>query len=69
MGQGEDGSAQLLDIRPPSEFRQVGSPDVRGLGKKPVSIVYKGEDKPGFLKKLSLKFKDPENTTLFILDK
>ncbi|KAJ0112762.1 hypothetical protein Patl1_00582 [Pistacia atlantica] len=66
---GEDGSAQLLDIRPPPEFRQVGSPDVRGLGKKPVSIVYKGEDKPGFLKKLSLKFKDPENTTLFILDK
>ncbi|XP_044492875.1 rhodanese-like domain-containing protein 4, chloroplastic isoform X1 [Mangifera indica] len=66
---GEDGSAQLLDIRPPVDFRQVGSPDVRGLGKKPVSIAYKGEDKPGFLKKLSLKFKEPENTTLFILDK
>lgn len=66
---GDDGSAQLLDIRAPVEFRQVGSPDVRGLGKKPVSIVYKGEDKPGFLKKLSLKFKKPENTALFILDK
>ncbi|KAL5796036.1 hypothetical protein ACOSQ2_000856 [Xanthoceras sorbifolium] len=66
---GEDGSTQLLDIRAPVEFRQVGSPDVQGLGKKPVSIVYKGEDKPGFLKKLSLKFKEPENTTLFILDK
>ncbi|XP_044504082.1 rhodanese-like domain-containing protein 4, chloroplastic [Mangifera indica] len=66
---GEDGSAQLLDIRSPVEFRQVGSPDVRGLGKKPVSIVYRGEDKPGFLKKLSLKFKEPENITLFILDK
>lgn len=66
---GDDASAQLLDIRAPVEFRQVGSPDVRGLGKKPVSIVYKGDDKPGFLKKLSLKFKEPENTTLFILDK
>ncbi|KAK2650094.1 hypothetical protein Ddye_017583 [Dipteronia dyeriana] len=66
---GEDGSAQLLDIRAQVEFRQVGSPDVKGLGKKPVSIVYNGEDKPGFLKKLSLKFKEPENTTLFILDK
>ncbi|KAK3194646.1 hypothetical protein Dsin_025956 [Dipteronia sinensis] len=66
---GEDGSAQLLDIRAPVEFRQVGSPDLKGLGKKPVSIVYNGEDKPGFLKKLSLKFKEPENTTLFILDK
>jgi chitinase domain-containing protein 1 len=47
----------------------VGSPDIRGLRKKPVPIVYEGEDKPGFLKKLSLKFKEPENTTLFILDK
>ncbi|KAF5744414.1 hypothetical protein HS088_TW08G01019 [Tripterygium wilfordii] len=65
----DEGSAQLLDIRAPAEFRQVGSPDIRGLGKKPVSIAYKGEDKPGFLKKLSLKFKEPENTTLFILDK
>ncbi|GKU96690.1 hypothetical protein SLEP1_g9899 [Rubroshorea leprosula] len=51
------------------ELREVGSPDVRGLGKKPVSIVYKGDDKPGFLKKLSLKFKKLENTTLFILGK
>ncbi|XP_009336808.2 rhodanese-like domain-containing protein 4, chloroplastic [Pyrus x bretschneideri] len=66
---GEDANAQLLDIRPPAEFRQVGTPDVKGLGKKAVSIVYKREDKPGFLKKLSLKFKEPENTTLFILDK
>ncbi|KAI3441740.1 uncharacterized protein J3R85_001769 [Psidium guajava] len=66
---GDDRNAQLLDIRAPVEFRQVGSPDVRGLGKKPVSIVYRGDDKPGFLKKLSLKFKEPENITLFILDK
>lgn len=66
---GEEANAQLLDIRAPVEFRQVGSPDIRGLRKKPVSIVYKGEDKPGFLKKLSSKLKEPENTTLFILDK
>ncbi|GKU87953.1 hypothetical protein SLEP1_g2279 [Rubroshorea leprosula] len=66
---GEDAGAQLLDIRGPKELRKVGSPDVRGLGKKPVSIVYKGQDKPGFLKKISLRFKEPENTTLFILDK
>lgn len=66
---GEDANAQLLDIRAPVELRKVGSPDIQGLGKKPVSITYKGEDKPGFLKKLGLKFKDPQNTTLFILDK
>lgn len=66
---GADGDAQLLDIRAPVEFRQVGTPDIGGLRKKPVSITYKGDDKPGFLKKLALKFKEPENTTLFILDK
>lgn len=65
----DDAGAQLLDIRPPSELRQVGSPDIRGLKKKPLTIPYKGEDKPGFLKKLSLKIKEPENTTLFVLDK
>ncbi|XP_043715843.1 rhodanese-like domain-containing protein 4, chloroplastic isoform X2 [Telopea speciosissima] len=65
----EDVEAQLLDIRSPVEFRKVGSPDIRGLKKKPVSIAYNGQDKLGFLKKLSLKFKGPENTTLFILDK
>lgn len=66
---GDDTNTQLLDIRPSVESRRVGSPDIRGLGKKPVSIVYKGEDKPGFLKKITLKFKEPEKTTLFILDK
>lgn len=66
---GDDATTQLLDIRAPGESRQVGSPDIKGLGKKPVSISYKSEDKPGFLKRLSLKFKEPENTTLFVLDK
>ena len=66
---GADGNAQLLDIRALVEVRQVGSPDVGGLRKKAVSIAYKGDDKSGFLKKLALKFKEPENTTLFILDK
>lgn len=66
---GADGDAQLLDIRAPSEFRQVGTPDVGGLRKKALSITYRADDKPGFLKKLALKFKKPENTTLFILDK
>ncbi|KAL1198106.1 Rhodanese-like domain-containing protein 4 [Cardamine amara subsp. amara] len=66
---GTDDNAQLLDIRATADIRQLGSPNIKGLGKKTVYTVYNGEDKPGFLKKLSLKFKDPENTTLFILDK
>ncbi|KAK8611970.1 hypothetical protein V6N13_132004 [Hibiscus sabdariffa] len=59
----------LLDIRPLKEIRDVGTPNTRGFGKKPVSVAYNSEDKAGFLKKLSLKFKEPENTTLFIIDK
>ncbi|KAL0412180.1 UNVERIFIED_CONTAM: Rhodanese-like domain-containing protein 4, chloroplastic [Sesamum latifolium] len=66
---GDDENSQLLDIREVAEIKQEGSPDIRGLKKKAVAVVYKGEDKPGFLNKLSLKFKEPENTTLFILDK
>lgn len=66
---GDDANAQLIDIRAPVELRTVGTPDIRGFKKRPASVFYKGEDKPGFLKKLSLKFKEPENTTLFILDK
>ncbi|GFY97445.1 thylakoid rhodanese-like protein [Actinidia rufa] len=52
---GDDGSAQLLDIRAPVELRQLGSPDIRGLRKKPVPVMYKGQDKLGFLKKLTLE--------------
>ncbi|KAL0675467.1 hypothetical protein Bca4012_003448 [Brassica carinata] len=66
---GTDKNAQLLDIRAAADLRQVGSPNIKGLGKNTVSAVYNGDDKTGFLKKLSLKFKDSENTTLFILDK
>ncbi|CAL0315376.1 unnamed protein product [Lupinus luteus] len=66
---GANENAQLLDIRAPVEIRQVGTPDVKGLKKKSVSIAYNGDDKPGFLKKLSLKFSEPEDITLFILDK
>ncbi|XP_077251266.1 rhodanese-like domain-containing protein 4, chloroplastic isoform X2 [Tasmannia lanceolata] len=65
----EDNGAQLLDIREAKEFSEMGSPDIRSLKKKAVSVTYKGDDKAAFLKKLSLKFKEPENTTLFILDK
>lgn len=65
----EDANAQLVDIRALADLRQMGTPDIKSLSKKSVSIVYNGEDKPGFLKKLAFKFKEPENTTLFILDK
>lgn len=65
----DDVDAQLLDIREGKDFKVVGSPDVRGLKKKAVSITYRANEKPVFLKKLALKFRDPGNTTLFVLDK
>ncbi|KAL8494950.1 hypothetical protein ACS0TY_019207 [Phlomoides rotata] len=65
---GDDSNAQLLDIRSAVEIKNVGTPDLRGLKKKAAAIMYNGEDKQGFLKKLFVKFKEPENTTLFILD-
>ncbi|XAR62981.1 hypothetical protein NMG60_11022753 [Bertholletia excelsa] len=66
---GDDVRAELLDIRAPAELRLVGAPDIRGLRKTPVAVEYRGGDKPGFLRKLALKFKEPESTTLLILDK
>ncbi|XP_031489363.1 rhodanese-like domain-containing protein 4, chloroplastic [Nymphaea colorata] len=65
---GEDGEAQLLDIRRPQDIKEVGSPDIRSLKKRVVSIAY-GGDNEAFLTKVSAKFKDPSNTTLFIIDK
>uniref|UniRef100_J3LBH1 Protein THYLAKOID RHODANESE-LIKE, chloroplastic n=1 Tax=Oryza brachyantha TaxID=4533 RepID=J3LBH1_ORYBR len=55
--------------KPPGDARETGSPNLREAKKKAVAVPYDGEDKNGFLKKLSLRFKDPENTTLVILDK
>ncbi|VAH67925.1 unnamed protein product [Triticum turgidum subsp. durum] len=65
----EEPDAQLVDIRPLKDAREVGLPDISEAKKKAVAVPYDGEDKNGFLKKLALRFKDPENTTLIILDK
>ncbi|XBI21250.1 protein THYLAKOID RHODANESE-LIKE, chloroplastic isoform X2 [Aegilops tauschii subsp. strangulata] len=65
----EEPDAQLVDIRPLKDAREVGSPDISEAKKKAAAVPYDGEDKNGFLKKLALRFKDPENTTLIILDK
>ncbi|PWZ23848.1 Rhodanese-like domain-containing protein 4, chloroplastic [Zea mays] len=65
----EEPDAQLVDIRPLKDAREAGTPDLKEAKKKAAAVPYNGEDKNGFLKKLTLKFKDPENTTLIILDK
>ncbi|WVZ76998.1 hypothetical protein U9M48_024903 [Paspalum notatum var. saurae] len=65
----EEPGAQLVDIRPLKDVREDGAPDLREAKKEAAAVPYNGEDKNGFLKKLALRFKDPENTTLVILDK
>ncbi|KAL5212291.1 hypothetical protein ABZP36_023138 [Zizania latifolia] len=65
----DEPDTQLIDIRPLGDARENGAPDVREAKKKAVAVPYDGEDKNEFLKKLSLRFKDPENNTLVILDK
>ncbi|TVU33302.1 hypothetical protein EJB05_25112 [Eragrostis curvula] len=65
----EEPDVQLVDIRSRKDAREAGAPDLREAKKKAVAVPYNGEDKNGFLKKLALRFKDPENTKLVILDK
>ncbi|KAF8642637.1 hypothetical protein HU200_067318 [Digitaria exilis] len=65
----EEPAAQLVDIRTRKDAQEDGTPDLREAKKKVVAVPYNGEDKNGFLKKLALRLKDPENTILIILDK
>lgn len=59
--------AQLLDIRAPEDVKAEGAPNLKSLRKKPVQVAYTG-DTNSFLDKVLAKYKDPESTTLYILD-
>ena len=63
----EELNAQLIDIRPLKDARDAITPDLKEAKKKAAPVPYNGEDKNGFLKKLTLRFKEPEDTTLIIL--
>ncbi|CAD6251508.1 unnamed protein product [Miscanthus lutarioriparius] len=58
----EELNAQLIDIRPLKDARDAITPDLKEAKKKAAAVLYNGEDKNGFTKKLTLRFKDPENT-------
>ena len=61
-------NAQLLDIRAPEDIKAEGAPNLKSLSKKSVQVAYTG-DANSFLKKVFANYKDPENTTLYILDR
>ncbi|XP_066341833.1 rhodanese-like domain-containing protein 4A, chloroplastic [Miscanthus floridulus] len=58
----EELNAQLIDIRPLKDARDAITPDLKEAKKKVAAMLYNGEDKNGFMKKLTLRFKDLENT-------
>ena len=58
----EELNAQLIDIRPLKDARDAITPYLKEAKKKAAAVLYNGEDKNGFMKKLTLRFKDPENT-------
>lgn len=62
-----DPNAQLLDIRAAEDIKAEGSPNLKSIKKKPVKVAY--EDDANFVDKVLAKFKDAENTTLYILDR
>lgn len=63
-----DLNAQLLDIRSPVDIKAEGSPNLKSIRKRNVTVAYTAED-DGFVDKVFAKFKNAENTTLYILDR
>jgi len=61
----EKPNAELLDIR--DDVKLEGSPNLKSLKKKAVQVVYGESD--DFVEKVLAKFKNPEATTLYILDR
>jgi len=58
---------QLVDIRGIDEIEDVGSPDISSFNKKVVQVTYTG-DEDAFLYEMRKRFKEPAQTTLYILD-
>lgn len=64
----ETGEAQLLDIRSTEDIKAEGTPDLRTVKRRVFQIPYTPGDDEAYLKKLLAKFKEPADTTLYILD-
>ncbi|CAM6003747.1 unnamed protein product [Sphagnum balticum] len=64
----KESDAQILDIRAAEDVKTEGTPDVRKLRKRVVQLPYvdHGEE---YAVRVLAKFKDAENTTLYILDR
>ena len=65
----DDPNAQLLDIRDGKSLAYLGSPNLKILNKGVVQVQFSQDDEDAFLKSVSTKFADPNNTTVCVLDK
>ncbi|CBI23335.3 unnamed protein product, partial [Vitis vinifera] len=64
----DDPNAQLLDIRDGKSLAYLGSPNLKILNKGVVQVQFSQDDEDAFLKVVSTKFADPNNTTVCVLD-
>lgn len=65
----DDQNSQLLDIRDNKSIRVLASPNLKILSKSVIQIQFMDGKEEGFVKKVLENFKDPGNTTLYVIDK
>ncbi|XP_009586824.1 rhodanese-like domain-containing protein 4A, chloroplastic [Nicotiana tabacum] len=64
----DDPSSLLLDVRDKKSLAYLPSPNLRMLNKSVVQVEFREGDEDAFVKRVFENFKQPENTTVCVLD-
>ncbi|KAL3531027.1 hypothetical protein ACH5RR_010349 [Cinchona calisaya] len=64
----DEKNCQLLDIRDKKSLNFLNSPNLKILNKSVLQVEFREGDEEGFLKKVLENFKEPENTSLCVID-
>ncbi|KAI3932842.1 hypothetical protein MKX01_031824 [Papaver californicum] len=64
----DDQNSQLLDIRDNKSSRVLASPNLKILSKSVIQIQFMDGKEEGFVKKVLENFKDPGNSSLYVID-
>lgn len=65
----DDPTCQLLDIREKKSLNVLNSPNLKIVNKSAVQVEFQEGDEEGFLRQVLGNFKEPESTSICILDK
>ncbi|KAJ8568670.1 hypothetical protein K7X08_028203 [Anisodus acutangulus] len=65
----DDPSSQLLDVRDTKSLAYLPSPNLRMLNKSVMQVEFREVDENAFVKSVFQNFKDPQSTTLCVIDK